>query len=105
MKGEFVGVDGTIYSVVGCRVHVTKFGFKTIDPYHPDFATAVAALQALIQPKQAVPLAGVHPGVGLRWCGEEEAFERDMKNVAEMVRLVCSMPPCTARFGRRWESL
>lgn len=58
-NGTFVGVDGTIYSVVGCRVHVTKFGFKTIDPYHPDFPLAMAALQSLIRPSLDPRAGGV----------------------------------------------
>jgi hypothetical protein len=76
--GEFVGSDGLVYGVIqAIRVFEMAHGGHSagvvcID--HPDFAAAVAALQALIQPKPTVPFAGVHPGVGLRWCGEEEAF-------------------------------
>lgn len=74
--GEFVGTDGLVYGVIqAIRVFEMAHGGHSagvvcID--HPDFALAVAALQALIQPKQPVTLAGVHPAVGLRWCGEEE---------------------------------
>jgi hypothetical protein len=69
MKGEFVGVKKS-YSIE-C---FDGEDWYTVNRTHPDFALAVAALQALIQPKPTVPFAGVHPGVGLRWCGEEEAF-------------------------------
>jgi hypothetical protein len=73
--GEFVGVDGQVDTAL---IYLLSVG--TIEPDHPDFPAAVAALQALIQPKPTVPLAGVHPGVGLRWCGEKEPFEWTIGN-------------------------
>jgi hypothetical protein len=72
--GEFVRWNGRSVRalMIKCRY---QDGYEAIiGPDSPDYALAVAALQALVLPKPTVPLAGVHPGVGLRWCGEEEAF-------------------------------
>jgi hypothetical protein len=80
---------------------------------HPDFAAAVAAMQALIQPKPTVPLAGVHPGVGLRWCGEDGPYrfianEREYEVAADgWLTTNRTLAGCTIQTifeaGRRYE--
>lgn len=69
MKGEFVGKNGRYRAWrVGC-IRGEGDGAFFIPFEHPDFPAAVAALTELL------PKPSVHPAVGLRYCGEEEAFD------------------------------
>jgi hypothetical protein len=45
--GEFVGVDGQVDTAL---IYLLSIG--TIEPDHPDFPAAVAALQSLLAPRK-----------------------------------------------------
>jgi hypothetical protein len=89
MKDEFVGVKKS-YSIE-C---FDGEDWYTVNRTHPDFATAVAALQSLVpQSKPIVSLIGIHPAVGLKYCEVlqkviEEKDEQCIKRLRDFAQML-----------------